>query len=88
MENNTMENKGNMSKDGHVCVGDKCSMCGSGCNHCSMISMKHHMRKRFLVLLFAVVLAFFVGMKVGIIKGFSFSNYGGEMYRGGWMMNK
>jgi len=81
-----IENKVNVTKDDHVCEHGKCSCCG-GCNLCSM-SMKHYMGRRFLVLVFAVLIAFFVGMRVGVIKGFVMSNYGVDSYKSGWMMNR
>lgn len=63
-----IENKNNVINTNHVCEHGKCSCC-DGCEKCSK-TWKHYMGRRFLVLLVAILLAFFVGMKIGYLKGY------------------
>ncbi len=82
MENNEM----NMKKDhmcptnGHCC---KCDGCGGMCMHGGM---RKYWRRHFLVLILGVILAFFVGMKLGEIKGYMMGMYGMVPMHRGYMM--
>lgn len=64
--------------EGHCC---NCNGCGAMCGH----KMRGYYGRHFIVLVVGVILAFFVGMKLGEMKGWMFSQYGMPMRMyGGW----
>lgn len=77
------EQKNHTCTPGHCCT---CEGCGSMC----MRSNKHHYwMKHMIVLVLGVIAAFYVGMKLGEIKGYIMGSYG--MVPGahhGWMMEQ
>jgi hypothetical protein len=79
-ENNTQEeNKKHMCKTGSCC--DGCCDC-----HCHKGGMnKRYWAGRWLSLLIGVLLAFWVGVKLGEIKGYMYASFGPRMHQG-WMM--
>lgn len=48
--------------------------------------MRKYWRRHFIVLVVGIVLAFWVGMKLGELKGWMMSSYGMMPVRHGWMM--
>ncbi len=84
MENNTKE-----TKNGHTCPVDgghccDCNGCGGMCMHGGM---KRYWKRHFIVLIVGVILAFWVGLKIGELKGFVMGSYGMvPMRHSGWMM--
>lgn len=82
MENNEQTKKNHTCpvNGGHCC---ECNGCGNMCTHGGMRS---YWRRHFIVLIVAVILAFFVGLKIGEIKGWVMGSYGMMPMRHGWMM--
>lgn len=85
-----MDNKVNVTKDSHVCEHGKCSCCGGQCAECGNNNWGHYyISNRLLVLIFATLLAFFVGMKVGEHTGFFRASYGEYgIHRSNWMLGE
>ncbi len=89
MESNTT-NQMNTNKEhacppgGHCC---DCSGCGSMCTRGGgMHGMKKYWLRHLIILAVGVILAFFVGMKLGEIKGYMMASYQGMPYHKGWVM--
>lgn len=84
MEKNTNDMKKNHTcpVDGHCC---ECNGCGGMCMRGG--SPRKYWRRHILVLILGVIAAFFVGMKLGEIKGYMMASYGMmPMRHHGWMM--
>jgi hypothetical protein len=79
------DNANEHMSDGHKCKTGCCNVC-CGCS-CHISMGKGYWMRRFLVLIVGVALAFWCGYKLGMMKGFILSEYGGGVpYQ--WMMNK
>ncbi len=83
--------KNDMNMKGHTCPVGHCCGC-SGCDGMGGSMMMHHggmrgyWRRHFMVLVIGVILAFFVGMKLGVIKGYMMRDYGMYPMHHGYMM--
>ena len=71
------QNEIKQNKD-HVCpAGDHCCSCAGCGSMCVRSGGAHRYWKRHLIVLaIGVILAFFVGMKLGEIKGYMMGSYG------------
>ncbi len=82
MQNNTVNKDKVCVHEGHCC---NCDGCGSMCRRGGM---RGYYGRHFLVLIIGVVLAFFVGMKLGEMKGWMMASSGMPMRtHHGWMMD-
>jgi hypothetical protein len=80
-----MDNKNEMENNGHKCKTGCCNAC-CGCA-CHLGMKKGYYMRHFLVLIVGVLLAFWCGYKLGMMKGFILSEYGGPTPTYRWMMN-
>lgn len=76
MENTTQTNT--PANDKHICAhgnDNHCCNC-AGCGSSFFASHKGYFIRRWISILVGVLLAFFVGMKLGEIKGYIHGSYG------------
>ncbi len=85
---NTEQNKKNHTcptNGAHCCECTGCNAQGSGM--CMHGGMRRYWKRHFIVMVIGVILAFFVGMKLGEIKGFMMREYGMSPMHRAYRMN-
>jgi hypothetical protein len=83
----TEQKNNDMTKKNHACPPNghccECEGCGSMCMRGTMMhGMKKYWVRHFIVLILGVIASFYVGMKLGEIKGYLMASYGGRPMQG------
>lgn len=70
----------------HACPADRhccdCEGCGATCTQNPAMPLKKYWVRHFIILVLSVIAAFYVGMKLGEIKGYLMASYGGQPMQG------